>query len=120
MLADEPVDAAVDLLAAVQRLREADARLMALPVLIVLAAGERAIDAGRRDFEAISLLDRILAIEDVRDAARQLLAVGKVELAGSATPPVIRMRTSASPCACASGSINFVSAAMSAKSSCST
>src|SRR6476619_6346301 len=52
-LAVDPDNVAGDLLGGVDRLDELDPRLMPGPVGVIGAAGERTVDAGRGDFEAI-------------------------------------------------------------------
>ena len=54
---------------------ELDARLVALPALEVRTADERAVDAGRGDFEVVGPVDRILDVEGRRDIARDGLAI---------------------------------------------
>ena len=65
-----------------QRLGERDARLVAGPVGEILEPGQRPVDARRADFEPVAALDRVVGVEPVGQAARNRLAIGKVELAG--------------------------------------
>src|SRR3954451_1721306 len=60
---------------------EGDPRLVAGPIGKILEAGQRPVDAGRAHFEPVAAIDRIAQIEHIRQAARDSLAIGEVELA---------------------------------------
>ena len=83
-----------------------------------LSAGQRAVDAGRADLEAIAAFDRVAGVESFRQSARDSFAIGEVELArvggsaitcsvGSDVPPIIATRTRSKAKAFTSGSINL-------------
>ena len=70
------------LAAPVQLLGKTDSRLMALPVLEILATGQRAVDAGRADLESVAFHDRIGEVEPLGQPPRQPLAILEGQLAG--------------------------------------
>ena len=117
-----------NLLGAVDWLGELDPGLMPRPVGIILAAGQRPVDAGRADFEPVGALDRVAASLPARRAARtaprqraQSSSVswrvsGRSAMTcsvGSDVPPIIATRTRSKPRAFDLGLDQSVSAAMS-------
>ena len=108
-LAFGPAKHAGEHLAAVELLGEHDPRLVALPVVIILEAGERPVDARRAHFEPVGMLDRIAprraAPTARRDSRAQSSRVscrvsGRSAITckvGSEVPPIILTRTSAEP-----------------------
>src|SRR5579884_3905729 len=80
VIAHDSIEGPRELFASIARLAKRDARLVPGPVGIVLEAGQRAIDAGRADFEPIAALDRIAEVEHMAQPPRDLLAIVEVEL----------------------------------------
>ena len=124
-VAVDALDRARDLLGAVDRLGELEARFVPGPVGIIGAAGQRAVDAGRADFEPVAALDRVAAlgfqrVEHFRQPARNRLAIGERRAgacraarpspaaSGPTSPPIIATRTRSKPRALTSGSISCV------------
>src|SRR3546814_9702253 len=63
---------ALELLAPVARLQQADARDMALPVVIILRPCQRPVDARRAYFQPVFVFDRVRLVQQVREAAADL------------------------------------------------
>src|SRR3546814_20055188 len=82
MIVVKPQKLSFELLAAVLRLQQPDARDMAHPVGIILRPGQRAVDAGRADFKPVFAFYRVRLVQQVRQAAADRLAIGALELTG--------------------------------------